>query len=668
MSYNQELAREAISKTLIFDIETSSFEDGVPVSIKEDFGGYVAHAVVKWVGAYSYSTGEYYEFNALTEQEDIKELFNCHETLVGFNSEDFDYPIMKNNDLLPDKYFKHLDLMLILGNSKYDMRVKKRTDYMGVNLKKVFVDGEVYGANSLNGMAHAFGLRVVKGSIDYKVFFKESWTPTETESIIKYLRADVEVTKLLFDRTTDFWFLFVDWLYPEHVSDWSWIKTTIASLTYLASCKIKNVKPVYAEASGEKDEMGGRAVVPVQEETFGMHYLDETSKYPHIFSEFCLFSEVDVSGVDPRLVDKAVRAGRLFHGNEKFEVRGYYDIREQGVMEKELITKLKTRFAIKQVLKDYNRSGEKNITPPEELLDVIPNGLLTDEVLKKLKGLDYAIKIFANSLYGAVRSSVFERISSPNAGYDCCWLGQQIHEYIHKAFEEQGLRVVGGFTDSWFVEDKNVSKEEVLRIANGALDELKKFMPYPESSHSVGYECYADYLLYNFDDKKGVFKKNNYCFISGGRVKIVGFPIMKDNSSKLAIKIFREYLEPLGLKNNRLKFKKVFVDKIIRDLLSEDIGLAAVTIKCNRADTYKLSGQLQAQVSRVYLNGGSGEVDVIKNTRLGKVGKGCKYCSVDEAVSRGLVFEDLVLDKVYNELAPFLITEDDNVNLSEWDL
>lgn len=653
-------------KCLVFDIETSAVdEDGVKINLRTDFDRYVEKAIVKWVGAYSYKHGRYYDYNALEEREDIIELFKEHKTLVSFNGENFDTSIMVNNGLIKNRYVQQLDMFKILGSNKQQEH-KLRSEYMGVNLEDVWIDGQLYGANTLMSMAYHHGLETLKGDIDYNIFYKEEWSDEETTDIKKYLKSDVMITKQLFEKTFHFWTIFTPWLYESDVKKWVWMRNSIASLTYCAACKVRNKTPTFGGDKDEVEDMGGRAIEPLQEETWGVDYLDEASKYPHTFSEFNLFSEVDVNGKNPVAIQKAIDEGKLFHGNKKFKVKGYYDVRNQGVLEKDLINKLKTRFAIKKVLKQYKKGVKKLEIVPEQLKNSIPDGVLSEDVITELNGQQYAIKIFANSLYGAVRSPIFEQINSPNAGYDCCWLGQQIHEYVQRYFEERGFTIIGGFTDSWFFKSRQgFSKDDVLKIASDCMDELKKFMPFPADTHIIDYETFVDYILYHYDDKKSGYKKNNYAYISEGKVKVVGFPIMKDNATLLGWHIFKKYLEPEGLQKNRLKFKKSYVESLIKKELERDISLISVRMKCNPASSYKKDSQLQAQVSREYLDGLDGNIYLIKNKRYGRVGKGSKYCTVDEAKKVGLSINDLVLDKVWNEMAPFL-SEEKTASLNDW--
>ena len=647
---HKELLNKKLSGVLVYDIECYA-----PYDIRKEFDEYVKNAIVKWVGCYSYKYNKYIEFNALEQRQEIIDFFKDHDTLVGFNNEKFDTPIMQNNNLIKKGYVEQLDIQIILGVND-SLGHKKRSNYMNVSLEEVYIDGKRYSANTLMSMAYYFKLDMLKGDIDYKIFKENTWTEKEEQEIKKYLESDVMITKQLFDRTFNFWIMFTDWLYEKDIKNWNWLRTTIASLTYLAACKVKGVEPTY-DKPGEKEPMGGRSIEPPQEETFKAWYMDEASKYPHIFAEFNLFNEIDVSKIPVHIVEHGIKQGKIFHGNDKFKVRGYYDIRKQGVLEQDVLLKLKRRFAIKRMLKEYKKTGEHFIQPPDELKEFIPGGELTDAIIDFLKGMEYAIKIFLNALYGAARTKTFEQIYSKNCGWDCCWIGQQIHEYVDIFFRERGFKLVGGFTDSWFIEYKEgYTKDDVMQLASECMNELKKYMPFPADTHVIAYECFIDYVVYHYDDKKKEYKKNNYAMIRDDipKVKIVGFPIMKSNATRLGILVFRKYLDGLAMQKKRIKFERDFIEKCIREELEKDITLAAVNVSCNKAHTYK-GNCLQKQVSLGYLDGLDGSLQIIKNKRYGKVGVGKKYCTVKEAIDCKLTYEDLILDKVWNELDPFIL-------------
>jgi len=656
---NEKLIDAMVKECLVLDIETAAFyPTGEPIDIRKQFEDYVKYAKVKWIGFYSYKYDKYHCIPLAGNEQIIKDYISEHKAYVGFNNDEFDNPVLYNNGLMGD-YQNILDVMQIIGDDKFRGH-KMRCKYMQIDLKPIEINGKLYGRNSLNGMAHSFNLETVKGDIDYEIFHKDSWTPAEAEEIKKYLKADLEVTKQLFDKLIEFWRIIPEmgWLYEDDILNWSWLRSSIASLTYKSACKVKGVQPTYGE-KGDTEEMGGRAIEPPFEEIFNVWYFDEKSKYPHLFAEFNLFNEVDPKDYDPEELQRLITEGKIFHGNEVFKVKGYYEITEQGVLEKDILEKLEKRFAIQKTLKTED---------------------LPDSQIKILNAIQYMIKIFLNALYGVVRSAIFEQLHSENAGWDCCWLGQQVHEFVEKEFNNRGYQAVGGFTDSWFIKAKESDTEEGMKqICKEIFDKLRKYMPFPAESHYIDVECFMDYVMYHYDEKKKEYKKNNYCFISTKRgekyVKVVGFPIKKSNATKLGKKLYKEYLEPRILQEGCAKFpitdlkNQVQINMEIKDMI--------IKYDCKPAEAYKdrvtkeglrvPSSNIYAQVSRGYTDGLGGVVYLIKNKKAGQIGNAIAkvktgkklgkadwfYGTLEECEAANVTIEDLDLTKIYNELAPF---------------
>lgn len=148
------------------------------------------------------------------------------------------------------------------------------------------------------------------------------------------------------------------------------------------------------------------------------------------------------------------------------------------------------------------------------------------------------------------------------------------------------------------------------------------------------------------------------------RVVLVGFPIAKENATSLGIKIFTDVLEPLILKQMHAKFSYDFMKETINAYLKQDkiLELIAQEYKIKPYNTYhnsrikegKENPQIQAQISKHYLDGQDGIIKLIKNNKIGKVGKGALYCTIEEAKEAKLTEEDLDLKKLWNELMPFI--------------
>ena len=669
------------NKCLVLDIETSSFDDmGREISIFSNFEGYVERAVVKWFGAYSYKHDEVYLLNAMDEnnRDTIEELLAEHDTIIGFNSEEFDYPILVNNNFVDKKKrVMHVDVMQILGKATFKNKsgygYKDRGGLMGFK----------YAKNSLRCMAETMGLETQKGDIDYSVFQEIAWDEKTTEDIKKYLQGDVVATSEMFDKLWDFWLPFTDLLDPKYVKDLSWIRSSIASLTYKAACTLMGVEPTYAEKGSKKEEMGGRVIMPKYEEARNVWYIDYASLYPHIMCMFNLFSENNTSTVE-----------HGWHGNDLFETRGYYFTEEKHELNLQIESMLKTRIDLK-----------KN-DPDNPMI--------------------YAIKIFLNGLYGVSRSAIFEKVGGENCGWDCCWLGQQIQKLTEDMMTKFGFETIYGDTDSLMVlanDEANNNEAYVKECLSKILKKINENCPFPVETFGIDIEEYLEYIMFPFSeqetldeetrkilnaldkmtrdgdfgaiegggrfrtetvDKKKIVinsdtgevvkkgrswektvrgKKKNYLYIANGEVKLTGLPIKKANATHLGIKIYNEVLLPLIKEKKSAKFERAFIEEHIDNYLKEDgiMQLISQEYKVECFCDYKREKQIQAQISKAYFNKADGVINLIKNTKVGKCGQGTKYCTVPEAIEAGLTIKDLDLTKLWNELEPFIKTTQTNI-------
>lgn len=678
---------EQIKKScLVIDIESSSqYPDGRDVNISADFENYKKFAKVKWVGLYSYFYDKTYLLNAQQDAQEIMKLLQEHNTLIGFNLEEFDFPIFVNNGYIDiEKKYLQVDIMQIYGTSNFKNKsgyaYKNRATLMDYKLKN----------NSLRCMAETMGVENLKGEIDYKIFIKNQWTPEEEQEIKTYLQSDVLATKQLFEKLWDYFLPFAELLDVKDIYNLSWIRSSIASLTYKAACRVINTEPTYAEKGTEAEEKGGNVYLPKYEESRGVWYVDVGSLYPHMFAmanlpaetndeklalqaknEYFLskkyferqnelsleeFEQIENDAdvifnttLQESLNSKLKCGKKIWHGNEVFQVKGYYDITEWHPLSKYISEKLKERIALK----------ESDKTNP----------------------MVYTLKIFLNGLYGIFRSPIFEKIHTPNCGWDCCWLGQQVQALMKEMLEQFGFEVIQGDTDSVFFianEGTDNSKEYVQDCLKQIAEVIKDNFPFPVDTFKIGIEHYLDYLMVPFEEqpiegedgknlKKGNRlilerqpKKKNYLMVYKDKdevvVDLVGLPIKKDNATALGIKIYEEVLKPEIIKNMKAKFPASYIQNVINDYLKKPniLESLATEYKVKSLSDYKNPSQIQAQISKAYFNGQDGVIKLIKNSKCGKVGLGTKYCTIEEAIKNNLTVDELNLDKLNQELSPFI--------------
>lgn len=653
---------------LVADIETSAhYPDGTEININSNYDDYVKYAIVKWLGFYSYKLGKEFVYSCNDDKSFAIQLLSSHQILVGHNLQEFDYPILINNGFIDDPKHNIIDNMVILGHSSY--MTKKGYPYKN---RGQLMDYD-FAKNSLRHMGEVMGCNTIKGEIDYKIFHKTEWTPQEENQIIRYLLGDIMVSKEMFNKLWEYWKPFTKFIPSQAVYDLSWIKSSIAALVYKSACAILGVEATYSDEGGKAESMGGNVIEPKYEEATKVWYIDFSSLYPHIMSMFNLFNETAAQdGVK-----------NVWHGNEMFQVRGYYDITELHPLSKAVMEFLKQRITLKK-------------TDP------------TNPMV-------YTLKIWLNGLYGVVRSPIFNQVHKKNAGWDTCWLGQQFQAYVVKRFSEFGFETIAGDTDSAFIRtnnDEHNSVEYVKSCIKTIVAEIAANVPFKAETFDIAIEHFIDYIMWPFDEQDNVSDavkdlinatestnyesigyiekvtdkkktivdlktgeviksgrswtkrrrgmKKNYMFIYTKKdgtkeIEIKGFPIIKANATKLGPMIFSDVLKTKMLEQGHAKFDKAYIDSLIDKYLQSPEIMDSISqeYKVKPASSYKKENQIQAQISKAYFFGGEGTIRLIKNTKVGKVGKGILYCSLQEAKNAKLTAKELDLEKLNNELAPF---------------
>lgn len=583
-----------IKKVLIYDIETAVAQDK-PNPEKDHF---------RIFGAWSYKYNKYF---FLTDLNKIQLLIDEHEVCVGHNSSyresAYDQPILERHGIS----FRNVKTCDTLEISK------KRLKSM------MYLDVENY---SLRGLAEFFEFPTQKGDLDYSILQKEpkEWNQSEKKEILTYLKADVEVTKLLFEKLIDYFGVFRQFVSQKEIENWGWIMRTPASLGYHIMCEYLSVEEEYGHGRSDED-IGGLVRTPSGGYFHNVWYIDVASLYPNIIIMFNMFGHPNLQSEDKN----------WFTGNEVFSIEGKYSTEKYSKMSEEFKTMFTQRKAIK----------------------------------KSNPRLATAYKILMNSGYGVLRSPMFKSTYYEHTGADICRLGQQINLLMSKHAEKNGFTTIYGDTDSIFIRDVQERDKETQRVAlKQTIQDIKKFVlsnvPWPSDTFDIDIETgdMIDYIKFVYDEGRKQYIKKNYWYVydSGQKIDMKGLPIKKTGSTQLGIFIYDKYLVP-QIKNGKFGFKKSEIKSYIEKELEENIGLAARTINTKPVSSYKNPGQLQAQLSKEYLDGEGGKIDVIKNTKCGRAGKGFKYCTIEEAQRHRLKIHDIDLEKTWNELRPFIQKE-----------
>ncbi len=252
-----------VEKILIYDIETATPTD-VPDGSKD---------ILKFFGCYSYITEKYY---FLTDIEKIKDVINKHDTLVGFNNFEYDNQVLYNNGF-KELMYKNDNFNEFGFNYKINIDLmqifKKRSSYMKIK-SGMLVD--LLMSYSLKYISKTIG--VVDDdtnkidNFDYKIFNKNSWTEVELNTIIEYLKRDVEVTKKMYDWIEKFFDGFKDFLSESDIKKKRYITTSYASFSYAAICRKLNLSEEYNHGVVGEKYGGGYVSYPAGEEFHGNIY------------------------------------------------------------------------------------------------------------------------------------------------------------------------------------------------------------------------------------------------------------------------------------------------------------------------------------------------------------------------------------------------------------
>ncbi len=158
----------------------------------------------------------------------------------------------------------------------------------------------------------------------------------------------------------------------------------------------------------------------------------------------------------------------------------------------------------------------------------------------------------------------------------------------------------------------------------------------------------------DFDDQTNQYLnllKKNYIFVDvNNNIIVKNLGLAKKSISPLSKKIFWEHLTP-KIKEGQIKFSKAFIKEILYDLLNKDLMLAALRKNVGAINDYKSPSSIQAQISQKY---GPGIHFLIPNNRSIGIGKGKKFCTVDEFKKLKLTINDIDLEGVWKELDYFI--------------
>jgi DNA polymerase elongation subunit (family B) len=578
---------------LVLDIETDSVD--------------IETARMKWFGAYSYLHNEYYMLEFPKDRKEIISLLKDHKVHVGFNTKEFDNPIISNNLNLNENIFEYkviIDLLEISAPKQgFTLKMsyrKNRLAAMGIKLKSF----------KLKSIIEALKLDKdigTKGDIDYKIFAKDEWTAEERADIIKYLKQDIELTKILFEWYEN-QFSPVKRLLPQKAQDnFLYIKTSLPVLAYNIICHKAGREPIFGEKTSDRRSYEGGHHIEnrVKLAKGNIIEVDFTSAYPHAIMMGNLHSPVN-EGEDG------------WDGDEYYKIKGKYNKIEQG----------KVELALKEIFLERLKAKKEGDKPK-----------------------DKSFKICINSFYGASANPVFKSIYSRNAASDCTSIVRTWMKKLAKTLTENGYECLYGFTDSIFILiPPNLNKAHALCVIDEFIKEAVAHMPFPMDTFKMGIEEEIKMIWF--------VAKNCYLFVTNKDEIKYKSTLLNTNTPPAVMKLFETYMKPVIIKNLEIPFTKKELQEQLKIVLEKEPELGAQEYNVSSLDSYKVTTSLQYRISKQY---GTGRHKLIPNRKgvglpMGKDTKreaAMRLCTIEEFKEKNLNAGDIDLKHLTSHLRPF---------------
>lgn len=672
LAYIPKIGTESV---VVYDIETATA--GSRPNADKD--------ILKFFGYYSYKIGKG-GIIPYTDKESIQKVIDSHKFMVGFNNETYDDVVLKRSGISLE-YKRIIDLRKIFKNRAGSMFTKK-----GLLSKKLMK----YSLDYITRFLDIVDENSAKDEIDYNIFKKNSWTSEEVAKIKFYTARDVEITKKLYEWLEDYFDMFKDFLPKIDIEKKYYLTDTMAKFGYKADCYAMDWEPIYDKNAFKTDNRpklaGGYVAYPAGEKfsaekiiennvVVGLKnkiiQLDYSSEYPHIMIQANLHSRNKHCGG--------------WHGGKLFQVEGYYNNEELGGLAK-LFRKwyyLRLFYKRKGILEDgtvfyFNNVakylGKNYISVSEERghfeLEIKQ---ITDKVIKTFSDLyeqgvdrrEYTIKILLNLQYGILNHPYYQLVFDDVAGADCTRLGRQWVKYARKIYKKEGYPLVYSDTDSWYFIDVFNDKQKYLDLKEKIIKDIKDSFKFPQLTFDADIDAEIKHIFFfkgkNSEDKesdkemdeddfinkpKGLMKKNYIYVTTDNKLIIKNLGIAKKNISALSKEIFWKHMVPNIINEGKIKFEKTHIENLMRTLLIENIELAYMRKAVNDLSAYgKSPNGIQAQITRAY---GPGIHFLIPNKRNIGVGKGIRYCSIEEFKKYKMDIGDIDFTNFWKELNYFV--------------
>lgn len=397
---------------LIVDLETTDLN--------------INNAKIKIFGAYDPQQNKYFIYKWREEIiSKVMKLFEGYKYIITFNGEKYDFPILENHGI-PARNYSHIDVYKIYRN------------------KGKYIRSGGFNSCSLKNLNIELGLDIKgKGDIDYEVFRRECWTPSEEAAIIDYCKQDLLCTWKLFHYASTKLSFLTKLLPAKDVDNYTHLLLNDDAYTYKAICNIAGVPELYDERPKYLEFPGRVTTIPRKRSGENILLLTLPSLYAFTIIQFNLLQYTC------GCCDTKTNEGK-YHGRGHYVIKGFYCQKNQG--------------------------------PVEKVLEKLYRDSLGDPEVRK-----YADIILEN-IYSVCTNAKYYSLYNIGAMQDLDKLVRAMIKEINSALIIKGysaLYIDGGELFIRVDYDNGQTIKDAINIVNDILAKIQNYMPYPSMIFKV---------------------------------------------------------------------------------------------------------------------------------------------------------------------------------------
>jgi DNA polymerase elongation subunit (family B) len=258
-----------------------------------------------------------------------------------------------------------------------------------------------------------------------------------------------------------------------------------------------------------------------------------------------------------------------------------------------------------------------------------------------------------NSFYGLVGNPVFKTLYNPTSAADCTHIARTLLKKFAKTLEEYGFTICYGFTDNIIIKiPDNIDKGDLTRAINKYMKEVKSHFKFPLDSFKMDLEREMKFIWF--------VSKNCYLWVDDKDKVEYKATLLNINRPPVVKMLFNEYVAPKIIKELDVNFTEEELLNKIKEMLKENIEIAAEEYSVREADTYKSKTALHRQISEKYGPGRHKLIPNLKGIGIGKQKdkkekKGVRYCNYEDFIENKLTVEDIDMTKIMKDFKRFIL-------------